>query len=250
MKIVSWNCNGAFRNKAKLLDQFNADILIIQECEDPSRSSKIYNEWAGSYLWIGDSKNKGLGIFARNGNQVQKLNWKGEIDLSFNKLNGKSISIKNDYLKYFTPCLINNEFHMLGIWATKSIFENFEYIGQIWLYLQIHKEKLKNQKQIICGDFNSNSIWDKWDRFWNHSDVVNELRKRQIESLYHYKSGEKYGNETNYTFYMYRKLDKPYHIDYIFLSNDLLVKSIIDFPNPTKWLKYSDHIPIVCEVNA
>ena len=38
MKIISWNCNGAFRKKfSKILD-FDADIHVIQECEDPARS--------------------------------------------------------------------------------------------------------------------------------------------------------------------------------------------------------------------
>ena len=34
MKIVSWNCNMAFRNKKDILKDFSADIAIIQECEN------------------------------------------------------------------------------------------------------------------------------------------------------------------------------------------------------------------------
>jgi len=43
MKIVVWNCNGAFRNKYHLLENMKADILVIQDCEDPSRSTLIAN---------------------------------------------------------------------------------------------------------------------------------------------------------------------------------------------------------------
>ena len=39
MKILSWNCNCRFRDKYHLLDKYNADILIIQECENPQHSS-------------------------------------------------------------------------------------------------------------------------------------------------------------------------------------------------------------------
>ena len=59
MKIVSWNCNGAFRKKFEIISMLGADIYIIQECEDPVRAnSEKYAEWATNYLWIGDTKNK------------------------------------------------------------------------------------------------------------------------------------------------------------------------------------------------
>ena len=58
MNIITWNCNGAFRNKLQLLEKYLSDILVIQECEDPSKSTKDYKEWATNYLWTGKSKNK------------------------------------------------------------------------------------------------------------------------------------------------------------------------------------------------
>lgn len=249
MKILTWNCNGAFRKKVALVDRLDADILVIQECKDPLRSTEKYLDWAGDYLWIGESKNKGLGVFPRKNNHIEPLNWEGKIDLSLNTKNSKEISIKNQDLKYFLPCKVNNDFNLIGVWAKAANFNNFQYIGQIWLYLQIHRNKLRSKKQVICGDFNSNSIWDKWDQFWNHSEVVKEFQELGFQSLYHFQSGEPQGGESQATFFMYRKTDKPYHIDYVFLSESLLRRSKLEIPDHREWLDYSDHIPVVSRID-
>lgn len=34
MKIVSWNANGKFREKYKAILELDADIYVIQECEN------------------------------------------------------------------------------------------------------------------------------------------------------------------------------------------------------------------------
>lgn len=65
MKLVSWNCNGALRKKLVEADSLSADILIVQECEDPDRSTQVYRNWAGNHIWCGQNKNKGIGVRLR-----------------------------------------------------------------------------------------------------------------------------------------------------------------------------------------
>lgn len=203
MKILSWNCNGAFRKKFRHVSEFNADIYIIQECENPNESQYTeYQQRAENYIWIGDTKSKGLAIFANQEIQLKKHDWPNQF--------------KDHFLKHFLPCNVNQKFDLLGVWTHRNNSPNFGYIGQFWKYLQVNKGKLVNV--IIPGDFNSNTIWYEWDRWWNHSDIVSELKVIGIESFYHKYTGEQQGKETNPTLFFQRKLERPYHIDYIFGS--------------------------------
>ncbi|MGO4819999.1 MULTISPECIES: endonuclease/exonuclease/phosphatase family protein [unclassified Flavobacterium] len=234
MKVITWNCSGALRNKFEELINFQADIYVIQECEDPAKSNhKGYIAWAKNHLWIGDNKNKGIGVFAKVEVEIIKLDWTNYY--------------KDHTVKHFLPCLINREFNLLAVWTHSNNSPTFGYIGQLWKYLQLNKNKLN--KCIILGDLNSNKIWDNWDRWWNHSDVLKELNGIGIESFYHKYWDEEQGKESQPTFFLNRKIEKPYHIDYIFGSNEFSsnVKSI-EIGNKNKWLKLSDHLPLICEI--
>ncbi|MER2996933.1 endonuclease/exonuclease/phosphatase family protein [Pontibacter populi] len=236
MKIVTWNCNGAFRNKFENILDFNADLYIIQECENPAEAKhQKYKDWAENYIWIGDTKNKGLAIFAKPEIKLKKLDWLDQY--------------QDHSVKHFLPCSINNEFDLLAVWTHFNNSPNFGYIGQLWKYLQVNKNKLN--KTIVAGDFNSSAIWDQWDRWWNHSDVVNELEKLGITSLYHKFTGEQQGKETSPTLYFQRKLERPYHIDYVFGAQKFSEKlKNIEVGQADGWLNISDHMPILCEFSV
>lgn len=233
MRIVTWNCHGALRKKfAQLLD-LKADLFIIQECEDPLASIDTnYRQWAVNYLWTGDNKNKGLGIFAKNNIVLKRLDW--------------PCTYQDHDVKYFLPCSINERFNLLAVWAHQNNSPNFGYIGQFWKYLQLNKQNLANS--LILGDFNSNAIWDQWDRWWNHSDVVKELNTLGFRSLYHHFTGEVQGKENQPTFYHHKKLTRPYHIDYLFGSH-LFTETLrgLSIGSSQHWLFLSDHMPIICE---
>jgi exonuclease III len=232
MKVVTWNCNGAFRNKYQSLAHLDADIMVIQECEDPLQCSDIkYRNWATNYIWIGDSKHKGMGVFCKNGIHLSNNDW---------DTNGT---------KLFISVRINYTFDLIAVWTKRNNSISYRYIGQFWKYLQMNKDRMKDC--IVMGDFNSNKIWDNKLRGCNHSAVVRELNEIGIVSLYHEKYGSQQGEEPHPTFYMHRNLGKPYHIDYIFVSKKRFPNvSDIEIGPVTAWLSISDHLPVIAVLDV
>lgn len=230
MKLITWNCNGAFRRKYHLLDEFDADVLVVQECEDPARSSdEKYRLWAQNYIWVGDNKNKGLAIFCKDGISLSNNGW------------------PKDGSKYFISAKVFNKFNIIAVWNQNATPREHRYIAQFWLYLQANKANLNSC--LIAGDFNSNKIWDRFRILKNHSDIINELEEFGIRSLYHEFYSVLQGNEPHPTLYFQRKIEKKYHIDYVFASYDLFpAPSAFMIGSTAQWLSVSDHMPLIVEL--
>ena len=223
MRMVSWNCCGKLREKFSLLQEICADIIVVQECENPEvTDDATYKKFAENHIWRGDKPGKGLGIFAKSNIKIEQLEW------------------DNHLLRHFIPVRINEDFILLAVWACRP------YIEEYAVYQDIHYDKYENS-MIIIGDFNSNKIWDnKRVEYRSHSSVVGKLSYKGLHSAYHFSTGEDSGGEETGTFYLYRNIDRKYHIDYCFIDP----KKIKDFAILGRdfWLKYSDHIPIVLEI--
>jgi exonuclease III len=227
MVLVSWNCNGALRTKFHLLDSFAADVLVIQECEDPAQAqASDYREWASNYVWSGSNKSRGLGIFARKSVELANM------------------GLDPHGLQCFLACTINRELSVLGVWTRQSESRAYRYIGQLWKYLHIHREALEGKSTVVVGDLNSNACWDKKHPQCSHTQVVELLASMGLQSLYHHVRAEPQALEKVATFYLHRKLDRDYHIDYAFIPERWLGAATLDIGRPTDWLAHSDHMPL------
>ncbi len=234
MKIISWNCNGALRKKLDIILQENADIYCFQESEHPDKwFSKVEQDFQYP-IYINDNNSKGIAILVKKGINFSNANWETEF---VNNLYG---NIKDKSMRYFLPILIDNKYTIINLWCHKNNSEHFAYKGQLWKYLVSNKNYI-NKNTVFIGDFNANKIWDDADCWWNMTDNNNTLNSYNLYSAYHKKFNEDLGKETIPTFYLYRHLDRAYHIDYAY-ANPIMV---CDFRILNiSYLKYSDHLPI------
>jgi exodeoxyribonuclease-3 len=232
MKLITWNCQGAFRKKADIILTHQPDILIVQECEHPDKL--IFGSTTQrptDLYWHGDNLHKGIGIY------------------SYSDYKFELLKIFNPEFRYILPFRVTGHgqsFTLLAIWAmnNKEIPEA-RYIGQIWLAIN-HYTDLLGDSIILIGDFNSNKIWDYKDRVGNHTSVVNKLADKNIYSTYHRHLNFEQGKEKHPTFFLHRNIKKPYHIDYCFASANIYDKlRSVEVGTCDNWIAHSDHTPLI-----
>lgn len=231
MKIVTWNCNMVYRRKASLVLAYKPDIVVVPECEHPDKLKfETGTPLPNNVFWFGSNPHKGLGVFSYSNYKLQLSD------------------IHNPAFRTILPLTIKNEklqFTLFAIWANNPEDRGFQYIGQVWKAINFYSDLLKNERTILVGDFNSNTIWDKPRREGNHSTVVEFLANKGIHSVYHKFFNQIQGKEKHDTLFMYRHKDKSYHIDYCFASDDFINKlSAIEIGRYKKWCKHSDHTPL------
>jgi len=222
MKIVSWNCRGKFRDKYTAIQELDADIYVIQECENPDKYKRHFEGFLKNYIWYGEKSTKGLALFFRPEIKYEVNDWPVYC------------------LRHFLSVRIDDSFDLLGVWAGPP------YIEEYCIYQAINIDRY-DENTVIIGDFNSNAIWDKQHGKRNHSAVVEQLKAKGLVSAYHHLTGESHGAESQNTFCLYKHPDKKYHIDYCFLHP----KHISDFRilNDDSWIQLSDHYPIQIEIH-
>ena len=155
IKIVSWNCNGKFREKFNEIIEEDADIYVIQECEDPSQSTEEeYREFAGeNYFWTGHLHYKGIGIFAKEDVKLEKIEINGEFE-------------------HFIALRVNDSFNLLGVWAMPKYVEmihDFFDANEVLKYGTTTDEKGEYQNDLWVFDVKN----EKWYLIGKAEEITN-----------------------------------------------------------------------------
>jgi len=203
------------------------DLLILQEC---SKEDIATVDCEFKY-WVGSNKQKGLAVIG-----FSKHNY--TIDASY-----------NPDIPWFIPLsILDINLNVLGSWACMKD-KYSEHIITALDAVEYYSSFLSNDKALLIGDLNSNSMWDK-NKVKSHSSLVAKLDKLGLDSIYHELNNEKQGAETKHTFFRSRKAERTYHIDYAFLSKNLTKKTSLEIGTPDIWLEFSDHLPIILDITT
>lgn len=234
MRIITWNCQGAFRRKAERIAPGAPDIAVIQECERPERLKfPPHVAEPATVLWFGERDAKGLGIFSYTGLRFT-------VDDAYDPT-----------IRYCIPLHVHGltqPLKLLAVWAMAHPDPKLSYVGQIVQALPRYQRFLSQGETLAVGDFNSNACWDKRPRIGNHTWVVTTLAQHGLTSLYHEQTGEAHGEESRMTWFMHRKQKFAYHIDYCFAPRAWLPRvRRFDVGEFEEWIPHSDHMPLLAE---
>lgn len=233
LKLLTWNCQGAFRKKYTHIAGFAPDLAVIQECEHPDKIRWKQGNAPLSMLWFGEKASKGLGIFS----------WSG---LTLTPLEGFDPRIR-----YCVPVCVSGEaeFHLIAVWAMDARDSRVSYSAQIYQALAIYREFILEKDTVIAGDFNSSTSTTPKSRLGNHTTLTTALHDLELVSAYHQASGEKQGKEIRGTFFRGRKRLRVTYIDYAYIPVRWIrrLKRVL-VGDPEIWLEFSDHAPVIVEI--
>lgn len=220
MNILSYNIHRCNQSKIDYVLAMGADIMALPECA--SKGSFVlpdgYNmEWFGSKacLW------KGLGVIWKENVRIKRAEW------------------FNDEHKWIMPLIVNDEFILIATWPTIVKGINKTYPQILLEALKEYEPYLRSGKALLCGDFNcfthQGGVSKSTGTF---EQCIDFFYGMGYESLYHGRTGERFGKETTATYYHLFKASQPFFLDYAFTNMPVFAYEI------GKWNKnISDHRP-------
>lgn len=233
MRLITWNCKGAFHRKHDLIAALRPDILVVPECEKISEVSRPFGSSPFRSLeWFGSNPRKGLAVISYGDYAV-------EVHASYNPLH-----------RWIVPLSISGpvNFLLIAVWTLPLGKVAGRYVRPLFEAFETYKSLMTGSSVLWAGDFNSNFTFDDPSQRYKFCDFVKLLAQFGFHSVYHKQDTCQHGKEPDKTFYLYHHADKGYHIDYVFASDGFHPHGYdVSVGSHAEWASRSDHAPVVCD---
>lgn len=234
MRLISWNCKGAFHQKHAFAAALSPDILIVPECEKLSGLTQpIDSPIIRSCEWFGTNSRKGLAVISY-GDYVLKVH--------------PSYDPRHQWI---VPLSISGPttFDLFAVWTLPLGNHGGRYVRPLFEAFETYKSVINLSEVVWAGDFNSSFLFDTPSRRYKFRDFVALLNQYGVHSLYHHQRKCGHGEEPEETFYLHHHADRGHHIDYVFASDAFHSHGLsVSIGSHSEWSKRSDHVPLVCDI--
>lgn len=237
VRLVEWNVAMSLQTKTDALAALQPSIAVLPESAHPSKTwSALQAIGATSVEWVGGNPNKGLSVVGFDG-------WQLRIDDSY-----------DPGYQWVMPIHASGpaRIRLLAVWDMNhrgSGHESARRWGACRASMAHYQSFLTGPADlvIVSGDFNNSVYWDSSTKPAKFGDFMNDIEARGFVSVYHHAHGCQRGAEPHPTLWWTRNVNKPYHIDYTFVSRADAVGAVT-VGSPEDWLPYSDHSPMTVDL--
>lgn len=230
MRIAAWNANynrhrRSFERDAEFMWAERADLLVLSETAHPAAGTDDRT------AWIGDEGGPGLGVIERNG-----------YTLSAQKHSGAPALFGAFQVKGPRPP------NLLAAWPVQTTRPpKSSYATLLKTALEVFGEFLCEERVALVGDLNSSSRVVA--QAASHPKFIKEAAELGLTSLYHHRTKEAHGEKLLPTCRHSGPGKKGFHLEYCFLSPDLLTSAKIRVIQGADWEARSGHFPIIIDLD-
>jgi endonuclease/exonuclease/phosphatase family metal-dependent hydrolase len=233
MRLITWNCQGAFRRKHAFAAALRPDVLVVPECENPTGLQRpLGAPPVRAFEWFGRKRTKGLAVLSYGDYAL-------EVHPRYDPRH-----------QWIVPLSVSGpvSFVLIAVWSLPLGDYRSRYVRPVLEALETYKSLMTESEVVWAGDFNSNFVWDTPARRFKFRDLVALLGQNGLHSLYHKHRKCEHGEEPENTFYLFRHADKGYHIDYVFASDRFHRHGFeVSIGSHSEWGERSDHAPLICD---
>lgn len=223
MRLVAWNANceryqsRSFSDIRTILAPLHADLLVISG--GPQRAE------GASWAWPDDAAATRLVVWVRP-------TWSHQITAS-------DPSVPHSAVVQIRSPL---QFSVVALYP-ETRTDGLTYAKILEGAVRAYDATIRQPRTLLAGDLNSSTRVTK--QRTSHPRFVSALAERGVSSLYHRQEDVSHGEEPVGT---YRHGTREFHLDYAFLSNELLPSSTLAIPRHHHWRAISDHFPLIVDI--